>query len=352
MEKTFRLLVVDDDPLNIAIVEEILEETCHLRSAPHGEAALAIMPRWRPDIVLLDIMMPGPDGYEVCRRIRADDRYRATKVILVSGRASVEERLAGYAAGADDYIVKPFVDDEMLAKVRVFGRLSRTEEVDRLRRDILSVFSHETRTPLNAILGFASLVADDENVSAEVRDHVAEIAGGGHTLLEFVRKAQLLCDLKSGIAFAPRPDSLARRLRELVASETAACSLTVDDEGEISADWRFVDEAIAAVLANAAKFGDGTPAEVSLRRLEKGYLIQIADRGPGIAPEHLRHIGEPFGVWDVDHHHRGQGLSLAISRETLELHGGYLYGANRPDGGAVFYLGLPFDPQDVLEPIA
>ncbi len=351
METSCRVLVVDDDPMNIAIVGEILEDTCRLRSAPDGEAALALMPRWRPDIVLLDIMMPGPDGYEVCRRIRADDRYRATKVILVSGKSSVEERLEGYAAGADDYLVKPFVDDELLAKVQVFGRLSRTEEVDRLRRDILRVFSHETRTPLNVILGLAEIVKDDQNLPGELREHVSEIADSGHTLLEFVRKAQLLCDLKSGVEISLQSDSLARRLRRLVALQPATFALDLEDDGEIHADWSLIDEAITAVLANAAKFGGGAPVEVRLRRQANGYVIQIADRGHGLAPEQLRHLGEPFGVWDVDHHHQGQGLSLAISRETLEQHGGFLAGENRPDGGAVFTIGLPVDPQDILEPI-
>jgi signal transduction histidine kinase len=312
------------------------------------------MPRWRPDIVLLDIMMPGFDGYEICRRIRADDRYRSTKVILVSGKASVDERLEGYAAGADDYIVKPFFGDELLAKIRVFGRLSRSEEVDRLRRDILHLFSHETRTPLNIILGLAGIMMDDESLPEEARQHVIEITASGNTLLEFARKAQLLCDLKSGIALAPQPGSLAQQINQLVErhqeQSAATFKLELEDDGRISADWRFVEEAVATVLANAAKFCVDSPIDVTLRRLPDGYLIQVADRGPGFDPEHLRHICEPFGIWDVNHHRQGQGLSLAISREILELHGGFLIAENRHDGGAIFSLGLPFDPQGVIAP--
>lgn len=356
LDKTCRVLVVDDDPTNVAIVEEILSDITHLRSAPDGETALALMPGWHPDIILLDIMMPGIDGYETCRRIRGDDRYRATKVILVSGKASVDERLAGYAAGADDYIVKPFVDDELLAKVRVFGRLGRTEVVDRLRRDILRVFSHETRTPLNAILGLATLVTEDETLPDEFREDIGNIARNGRTLLEFVRKAELLSDLKSGLALDAEPGCLTDVVNVLVdrhrSAGTAPFAVTAAGGDQVIADWRLVTEALEAVLANAVKFGAGRPVEVAVSAVADGYEVTVADRGPGIAPAHVKHIGEPFGVWDVNHHHRGHGLSLAITREVLEHHGGYLEVENRPDGGAVFTLGLARDPQATLMPHA
>ena len=123
MQPRSRILVVDDSPTNIKIAKVTLGEIYHLATAVTGEEALQIAPDFQPDVILLDIMMPGIDGYEVCREIRGNPALRNTKIIMVSAKAMVSERLEGYEAGADDYITKPFEEDELLAKVRVFLRL-------------------------------------------------------------------------------------------------------------------------------------------------------------------------------------------------------------------------------------
>ncbi|MFQ5413836.1 MAG: HD domain-containing phosphohydrolase [Phycisphaerae bacterium] len=118
-----RVLIVDDDALNVEILEEILGDMYETASADSGEACLDRMCDFGPDVVLLDIMMPGIDGYETCRRIKAAPEGTLTQVILVSAKASTQERLEGYDAGADDYLAKPFDQEELLAKVRVQFRL-------------------------------------------------------------------------------------------------------------------------------------------------------------------------------------------------------------------------------------
>lgn len=123
-----RILIVDDSPINVDILTELLEDQYELVSAASGEECLSILPQFAPDIVLLDIMMPGIDGYEACRRIKASPVGPFTQVILVSGKGSTQERLEGYQAGADDYIVKPFDHDELLAKLRVQLRLRTAVE--------------------------------------------------------------------------------------------------------------------------------------------------------------------------------------------------------------------------------
>lgn len=336
-----RVLAVDDDPVNLDIIVEILGETCSLQTAVDGEAALAMMPCWRPDLVLLDIMMPGRSGYEVCRKIRADDRYRATSVILVSGKATVEERLEGYAAGADDYIVKPFVDDELEAKVRVFSRLGRTEEIDRLTRDILSLVSHETRTPLNGIIGLSEILAGDDTLAAEHRECLEGIRDSGLRLAEFIRRADLLSRLKRDRVIAPQPGSLAARVRAAVEpfATSGVVQLEIDGDGQIEADWPLVDEVLSGLFDNAIRHGGG-PIDVSMRPVPGGWLVQVGDRGPGLAPDQLRRLFTPLAIGDIAHHDQGHGLSLAIGREVAEQHGGFLVASNRPGGGAVFTLGL------------
>lgn len=127
MKNGLRVLLVDDSPLNLQILRKVLQPYYELDEATSGEAALAKMREFSPDLVLLDIMMPGLSGYEVCERIKKGPCGTFTQVILVSGKASSSERLKGYQALADDYIVKPFEHDELLSKVRVHFRLREAQ---------------------------------------------------------------------------------------------------------------------------------------------------------------------------------------------------------------------------------
>jgi len=118
-----KILIVDDNEINVGILKELLEEQYVLATVSSGQQCLEKIDRLKPDIVLLDIIMPGMDGYETCRRIKADPRTETTHIILVSSKTSVESRLKGYEVGADDYITKPFDNDELLAKIKVQIRL-------------------------------------------------------------------------------------------------------------------------------------------------------------------------------------------------------------------------------------
>jgi len=118
MDSDYRILIVDDDAMNIDILMDSLEDEYDVKAAESGEEALEIIPDYKPNLILLDIMMSGIDGYEVCRRIRADDTYKSVKIILISGRAMENERQKGFSVGADDYITKPFDVDDIAEKIR------------------------------------------------------------------------------------------------------------------------------------------------------------------------------------------------------------------------------------------
>ncbi len=123
MRSDYKILIVDDDPMNIDILMDDLEDLYILKSAESGEEALNIIPEFSPDLILLDIMMSGIDGYEVCRRIRADNKYNSIKIILISGRAMENERQKGYQMGADDYVTKPFEVEELVEKIQLLDDL-------------------------------------------------------------------------------------------------------------------------------------------------------------------------------------------------------------------------------------
>lgn len=115
-----RILAVDDNPDNIAIAEELLGEDYDLRTATTGEEALEIALDFRPDIILLDIMLPDIDGYEVCRKLRKHSALSNTKIIMVTAKIALEDRIKGYEVGASDYITKPFEEENLLESVEFF----------------------------------------------------------------------------------------------------------------------------------------------------------------------------------------------------------------------------------------
>ncbi|MCZ6815437.1 MAG: diguanylate cyclase [Planctomycetota bacterium] len=122
---TTKVLVCDDDAINLEVVLVLLQNDHEVVAVESGEACLAKFSEFQPDVLLLDIMMPGLDGYETCRRILAAADGTPPQIIFVSARTSTDERVAGYTAGADDYISKPFDHEELRAKIRIHARLRR-----------------------------------------------------------------------------------------------------------------------------------------------------------------------------------------------------------------------------------
>ena len=120
MENKSKILVVDDNPDNLTIMNKILNEEYEVKTATTGEEALEIALDFQPDIILLDIMLPSIDGYEVCRRLRANPSFQETAIVMVSAKGMVSERYEGLRAGADDYIPKPFNEEELLESVAFF----------------------------------------------------------------------------------------------------------------------------------------------------------------------------------------------------------------------------------------
>lgn len=200
MSSYHKILIVDDDPLNVEIMKEILSAEYKCLEVYSGEEALKAEKAFKPDLILLDIMMPGIDGYEVCRRIRAEETDRFTKIILVSGKSMTSDRLAGYAAGADDYITKPFNDDELFAKVKVFLKLKRLEEVNSMKRDLVDLFSHEARTPIASIVGPAEMLAESRGLDPDSKELADIILKGVRRIADLVNKTTMFSRLRSNTA--------------------------------------------------------------------------------------------------------------------------------------------------------
>ncbi len=120
MKMQKKILAVDDEPASLEIIKEALSEHYDLRTASTGEEALEIAPEFIPDLIVLDIMLPGIDGYEVCQRLREDLDFKLTPIIMVTARTMLEEMIEGMKAGAEDYITKPFEVEDLMESIEFF----------------------------------------------------------------------------------------------------------------------------------------------------------------------------------------------------------------------------------------
>jgi len=347
---TIKILIVDDEPINVKLIEEILEfeKDFEYKSAFDGMDALAMLDQYNPDIIILDIMMPGINGYEVCKKIKADKNHKFAKVLMVSGKAMIEERLEGYEAGADDYITKPFVDDELLAKLKVFSKLKKTEEIDELKTAILQLFSHETKTPLNGILLGSQLILDTPDVSEKVAEYAKLIKISGERIHDLVRKILLLSNLRNNSELNTVGQSVLDYLEGVVNLTTISLeknyklTIACPIDFSLELDWKLFNEAFMAVVENAIKYSP-TDATIILSAScnEKNVTFKVIDQGPGVKNTLKEKIFDEFYSQNIENHSKGTALSLAIAKEIMTLHQGTLSVESAPDKGASFIFTLP-----------
>ncbi len=342
-----RVLLVDDNANNLTILSKVLgDEGYELREAQSGLDALAEAHDFLPDLILLDVMMPGLDGLETCRRIRAEPDLSHTKIVMVSAKGQVLDRLQGYAAGADDYIAKPFDHDELLAKVRVFLRLKNVEELEAFQRSVLSMLAHETRTPLTGILAPLEIMGFNQGLSPDDADMLQTATSNAQRLRELLERVLRLSSLKLSQELDETVSvDLAESVREVCsmmkcAHDLADAELVVEVEPvSVAGDAAALTDVVEALLDNAIRYGVA-PVWVELKVVGACVKVSVVDHGSGIESAHLPYVFEAFNEPDVNHHSQGQGLSLALAREVARLHGGRLEVESRP-GRTEFRLQIP-----------
>ncbi len=346
-----RILIVDDNLTNVDILEEMLEDSYQLATSTSGEEALDAAEGFEPDLVLLDVMMPGIDGYEVCRQLRAHPTLQYAKIIMVSAKALLTERMQGYDAGADDYVTKPFNREELLAKVQVYLRLKSVEEVDRLKSDVLQWVCHETRTPLNGIVAPTQVLMDDVTMEAEERQNYLEMIHQSavrlHHLFDNVVK---LSELKAGKkSFCFEWSSLGTVIRsaiETVTSDALECDIQVEYEeltvSKIKLDRFQMKTVVIALLQYAIRLSPmDSQVKVQLSERDDTLHLTVRDEGEGLTPELLPHIFDEFMPADMTLPTDGQGLSLAISRQIILAHEGSIQVESTKGEGTTFHVALP-----------
>lgn len=363
------LLVEDNDELR-GMVAQRLAGRYQVEEAREGEAGLAAARRTTPDLIVSDVMMPGMDGYELCRRLRADPGLAAVPVILLTARAGSEAIVEGLEVGADDYVVKPFALRELEARIAAHLRAKEVERQLHERESRLvaigqmtSSVVHDLRNPLTLLKGYADLahrlaVRGGESVIAEELEQVQAASDRLRRMIEeildFARGGtpKLLLETLPARAFLDETlTPLAADLEER--GIAAELQLRLDDELKVTLDRDRMQRVLENLLKNAREAVMSAPGarRVFLRAwVEEGdaLAIRVADTGPGIPEEQVGHLFEPFATTGKK---QGTGLGLVTVRNLVKAHGGEIrVETAAPEGGAAFTVTLPLVPAE-SEPI-
>ena len=178
MQEKNKILAVDDNSINLSVIKELLGSQYDLMTVSTGLDVLKMAQEFRPDLIILDIMLPDIDGYEVCQQIRKNSLLRYTKIIMISAKAMVSERLKGYQVGADDYLTKPYDGEELLAKVCAHLRPKPIKEIQQNEQNLLNTLYGKINALLNSLVNslieLAQTLESDENVTIDKRKRLAE----------------------------------------------------------------------------------------------------------------------------------------------------------------------------------
>ncbi len=378
------LLIIDDDAnTQLAFQALLAQQDYELIFADDALEGLRLAARYQPDIILLDVMLPSLDGFEVCRQLRANPRLAAVPILMLTALAQAEARLEGLRAGADDFITKPFDGPELLARLQTIARLNRyrrlherdaelltlhTEnerlaqkaaeaevlrEVDRLRSELIANVSHELRTPLGLILVLCTtlLREDAEFDRATQRDFLHDIETEARSLQQMVDHLLDLARLQSRqVALERKPTRLDELTRQVVTSfapllagRLVTCHFP---EPHLTADVDAsqLEQVLRNLLSNAIKYTPpGTPLQLQGWREGAQACLAVQDAGPGIPPEEREKIFERFYRLDnpATRNVSGIGLGLPICRAIVAAHAGRIWVEDPAGGGSRFCLALP-----------
>ena len=368
-----RILCVDDEPLNLSLLKAMLSPRGYdVVTALNGPDALEKIRTEQIDICLLDVMMPEMDGFEVCRRIKGDEDHGTIPVVMITALSDMANRIRGIEAGAEDFISKPFNAAEVLARIKMLLHVkslndqlksakSMAEKANLAKSEFLSGMSHELRSPLNAILGFAQLMESDSPPPTPAqRESIVQILRAGWHLLTLINEILDLAKVESRqVPLSHEPVSLAEVMQE--------CQGMVEPQAQqhgtritfprfdlpcfVLADQTRVKQVLINLLSNAIKYANkqGT-VEVECTANTPGRIrVSVRDSGAGLRPEQLAQLFQPFNrLGQEGGSEEGTGIGLVVAKQLVELMEGEIGVESTVGVGSVFWFELISIPEPCL----
>lgn len=377
-ENTATVLVVDDNLQNREVAEgHLVGAGYRVVQAEGGAEALAILTSRRPDLVLLDVLMPGMDGYETCRRIRALPEGGDTPVLFLTALGDLETHRAAMESGADDFLTKPLNRTELLIRVRSLLRikqlsdeLRRNYEVIRSQRDALlaaqhqkdeltALIVHDLKNPLSSILSNTQFVLGRGVPSGDVRDSLDDVVRASQAMVRLVMNLLDISRSEDG-ALVPHvsefdlPALLAEVCLEMdrrIQDKDQRLSLTMHPRvGSMRGDRDLVRRTLENLIDNAYKYGpraatvwvDVAPSTMD-DGAEPAVEIRVRDEGDGIPEAYRQIVFEKYGraATGARESRTSHGLGLVFCRRAVAVHGGAIWIEGEDGRGACFCIRLP-----------
>lgn len=363
------ILVVDDTPENVKVLGEILRDAGYgINVAMNGEQALASVSRVKPDLVLLDIMMPVMDGYEVCRRLNQNPSTKDIPVIFLSAKTETDSLVKGFDLGAVDYVTKPFQSAELLKRVDTHMTIARLRKellqrvgqlseavrtIENLQREQDAFLRHEMNNVIHPISGYVELLST--NLSGRL-DQVGAgwlkaVATGTETMADMLTSLKDLHDFERGSNRLTKLDIPLYGLLEDVISDVSVgfdndvvISLTPTSFDErISADLTFLPAAFKNVIKNAAEHVAGLETEQRVVRISSSatpdhVIVEIQNGGEPIPKNRLEAF---FTKFNTTKNESGTGLGTTYAKIVIDAHGGDIAVSSSPEEGTRVSIRLP-----------
>jgi len=375
--KETKILIVDDTPANLDVLKQTLaREGYRISLAPSGERALKIVPLLKPDLILLDVMMPGIDGYETCRRLKRDRVHADIPVIFITAKNETQDIVEGFNAGGIDYISKPFRHEEVLARVSTQSRIRSLErarqrltqdldarnkhlvELNDLKTRFLGMAAHDMRTPLASIGGFSQILIDGASQMAEPEkeDFLTRIRNLSRQMLGMINDLLDVTVIESGQL---NLDLIERSLNETLLNRLPLFELLADKKNilidaqletlpPMPFDECRIHQVFDNLLGNAVKFSPaGSRIVVSLDAEGEFARVTVRDEGPGLCEADKNRLFDGFQKLNPrpTGGEKSTGLGLLIARKMVEAHGGKLTVESAPGKGSTFGFMLPLIPK-------
>jgi two-component system sensor histidine kinase/response regulator len=367
-----RILVVDDQPINVQLLKRKLERGgLDVSTANNGLEALEQVKLHKPDLILLDLMMPDMDGIEVCQRLQASSDTRSIPVIFVTARTTKESKLEGLAVGAVDYITKPIDLDETVARVQTQLRfaainrenleLQRRLEESRRAATIGAVaqgIAHNLNNLLGVVIGYLDLIKTGYDKPPVVKKNAQHVDDAIQRIVGIVRQlSTLVVKSRPELTRVALPRLIEGGIRRFHSDYKLTAGVvvynTVDDL-EIDTNIETFEEVLSKVLINAWESYHDAPPEkrhISIHtrlydkpRGDKGIELRVDDEGDGITDEIRDRMFEPFVS---SKRTVGVGMGLTVARHSLRSIGGEVTLISRPQGGSSAILVHPIrDPRN------